>query len=314
MDVGLPEEGNITEMYKFGDDRLLLIKERAAYEFTFADRLDPERTNEALPNVQQRILNAGSEHDLVQKILLTSDALLDPTYFPNFDCGRLREHALNAVREMLAMQRIADRLASERDGLLRELDGKRLSNGFIIPSLSDLEQEVKNFLQRMDHFSKEAFQILRALEPRFANPDKLLGEAEKEDPRDEAFIEFVGRAIPFLRFVREARNAMEHPTGHKRVSVFDFELDRSGQLISPSIEVVHPKYKEPRVDVIAFSSAMISSLAGVYGEALAIVGGRRAIFGPFPLAVAKLPQAKRKYPGVAYSYVMNINGEWQPIG
>src|SRR6185295_11910885 len=97
MEVGLKEEGHIKEVYTIGDDRLIMIKERATYEISFADKIDPERTNEAIPNVQQRILEAGSEHDLVQRILLTSQKLFDQTYLPALNWASLREHALSAL-------------------------------------------------------------------------------------------------------------------------------------------------------------------------------------------------------------------------
>jgi hypothetical protein len=314
MEVGLPTEGKITAMYKFGEDRLLLVKERAAYEFTFADRIDPERTNESIPNVQQRILSAGSDNELVQSILLTSDRLFDPTYLSDLDCPELRSRALNAVKELLAMQRIADRLSLEQSSLIRELEGQKLVNGFIVPSLSDLEQELKNFLQRADHFTRELFKIIRIFEPGFGNLDGLLRRAKGEKPPNDGFVEFLLRATPFLKFVREARNAVEHPTPQKRVSVMDFELDKAGHLIPPTVEVVHPQYREPRVDLAIFLPELMRSLASVYGEFVANLCSRRGKLGGFDVAIAILPDEKRQYPATKYTYAVLLNGEWQPIG
>jgi hypothetical protein len=314
MEVGLPEEGSITEIYAIGDERLLMIKERATYEISFADRIDPERTNNAIPNVQQRVLQAGSDHELVQRVLLTSQKLFDATYLPDLDWRALREHALNALRELLAMERIFLRLSEEQDGLLGRLEGQTLKNGFIVPSMSDLEQEAKNFLQRSDHFTRELFRIVRIFEPGFGNMDNLIKRAKRERPINETFVEFLQRAIPFISFVREARNAVEHPSAQKRVIVRDFELNREGKLMPPSIELSLPKRSEPRTNLVIFLREMIRSLASMYGEMIANLCARKASVGAFGVAIARLPEAKRQYKWQEYAYAINFNGEWQQIG
>jgi hypothetical protein len=48
MDIGSPEEGPIQGYVTFGG-RLLIIKEKAVYEHTSADAIDPGHTNAKFP-------------------------------------------------------------------------------------------------------------------------------------------------------------------------------------------------------------------------------------------------------------------------
>jgi len=314
MSVGLPEEGNITDIYKFGTERMLMIKERAAYEIKMADTIDPDRSNEQIPNIQQRILQVGSDNMLVQTILLTCGRLFDQTYLADFDCDLLKEHALNATREILSMDRTFQRMRAEEVTLVRQLDGQELANGFILPHLSDAEQDIKNFLQRADHFTREMFGITRKFEKDFGNVDTLLSRARREAPPNEEFVKFLERACPFVKFVREARNAVEHPIAQKHIEIYNFELDPSARIILPSIEVVHPKCGEPRTGLISFLKAMIESLTTLFGAWVAHLCARKASFGKFGVTVMRLPEDKRTDKRIAYSYALNMGGEWHPVG
>ena len=71
-EIGTKEEGAILDMPKIGE-RLLVIKEKAVFEFMFADNIDPKRTNINLPNnIQKQILNKGADSEIVSRTLLNS--------------------------------------------------------------------------------------------------------------------------------------------------------------------------------------------------------------------------------------------------
>lgn len=173
MTAGLEEEGKITGFFKFGEDRLMIIKEYASYEITMADSIDPDRQNINIPNIQQRILRIGSESKILRDIILTSDSLFNETYLKNIKCGQLRENALNALQELLSMQRVFERLKGEQDFLMGQIKEAKLKDGLIIPYLDDATQSLKNFLQRADHFIRELFLITREFEKGFGNIDGL---------------------------------------------------------------------------------------------------------------------------------------------
>src|SRR5262249_56398562 len=81
MEIGTPDEQSaITAIFPIGD-ALYAVKERGIYEVKLADRIDPKRTNIAIPNTQQRVLNYGSDAPVVGRTLLTAKELFNPTYF-----------------------------------------------------------------------------------------------------------------------------------------------------------------------------------------------------------------------------------------
>lgn len=314
MDVGLPDEGKVSGFYKIGDERLLIIKQRAVYEITFADKIDPKRKNARIPNVQQRLLSAGSDDELVQRILLTADQLFDPTYLAKFDCAKLREHALSALRELLAMARIRDRVTEEQSRLLERVDTQKLAHGFIVPSLPDAEQDIKNYFLRADHFRRELMRIARVFDGRFENIDKLLRKEKSTISPDEQFIEFLERAVPFIHFIRESRNAIEHPHRTKNVVVRDFSLNEDANLVAPTIEVTLPRAHQPPADLTHFVSDVIVSLANLFCDLIAIMSERNAALAGFEVTVAKLPPQGRRYEHVEFTYAVSLNGEFLPIG
>lgn len=314
MAVGLEAEGSIKEMFKVGEKRLLLIKEHATYEVKLADAIDPARTNEKIPNIQQRVFAAGTSSDLLQRVILTSGKLFNETYLQKIDCGLLAEHALNAMGELLAMDRIFRRIRDNENRLIDELKGRTLENGFILPTLEDAHQDLKNFLQRADHFIREMVYITKIFEPGYRNWDRLRELVEKEKPKNELYAEFLGRAVPYLQFIREARNAVEHPSAVKRVNVYNFELDATGAIVTPSIEVLIPKFSEPRTSLVAFLDGTIQSLGPLYASWIAHLCARKAQLGNFAVAVMGLPEAKRQYPALAYSYAVMFGDQWHPIG
>lgn len=144
--------------------------------------------------------------------------------------------------------------------------------------------------------------------------DNLIRRAKAEKPVDGHWIEFLGRAVPFIKFARESRNGVEHPQPGKRVIVRDFELDKEARLITPSIEIVLPKSSEPRVSLVVFMREMVSSLAALYAEMIANLCARKAAIGGFEVAVVKQPEDRRQFKALEYAYAIYLNGEWQPIG
>jgi hypothetical protein len=314
MTVGLPEEGNITDLYTVGDDRLLMIKEEAVYEIKMADMIDPARLNPNIPNIQQRLLSEGSKSELVQSILITSGQLFDPSYLRNLNCPKIRDIALSATEELISMGRIATRTNVEISDLISALEGQKLKDGLIIPSLNDARQSTKNFLQRADHFCRELFYITREFEKGFGDLDNLLRKAKSEKPANDEFVNFLERSVPYLKFIRNARNAMEHPIPQKRIEIRNFELTEGAQIKPPSITVIHPKTPEPEANLSDFFLATVLSLKNLYGQWIAHLCARHAHFGGFSVGVMSTPKDRREALRSDYMYAVAINGKMQPVG
>lgn len=64
------------------NDRMHLIKERGIWLVQLAGEIDPDRTNDKIPNTQQKLLARGALDPLVQRTLLQAKVLLTPASSP----------------------------------------------------------------------------------------------------------------------------------------------------------------------------------------------------------------------------------------
>src|SRR5688572_19608808 len=79
-EVGTHEDGAIMEMQTVGG-RLLIIKERSIYEMTFADTVDPKRTNINIPpTIHKLIIDKGTESETVARTFLTAKTLFTDSF------------------------------------------------------------------------------------------------------------------------------------------------------------------------------------------------------------------------------------------
>ena len=77
MEIGTSDDQSaVTGIFPIGDN-LYVVKERGIYEVKLADRIDPNRTNIAIPNTQQKVLNYGSEAPVVGRTLQPGDPAPD---------------------------------------------------------------------------------------------------------------------------------------------------------------------------------------------------------------------------------------------
>ncbi len=312
MTVGLVEEGKISRFYKIGNDQLFIIKSHAVYQIYMADSIDPDRSNGVIPNVQQRVLNAGSDSEIVQAILIQSDELLRDEFLRGIDIISARRHAVEATSEILAMSRIRDRVRSAEEEQIKSMEGKKLEQGSIIPFLDDALQDTKNFLNRSDHFMKSVQSISKIFLGRFANWDSLFERESKIGLSDEEKGVFE-KVIRYAKFIREARNASEHPQDKKHITVRNFSLLPSAEIATPTFEFVHPRYGEPEVDLPVFMEVTLDSLLNLYGAWLALLCSRKASSNPYAVGVMLMPKERRKYPRAGYCYALPTKDGWQPL-
>jgi hypothetical protein len=100
MEIGTSDDQSaITTICPIGDD-LYIVKERGIYEVKLADRIDPNRTNIAIPKTQQGVLNYGSDAPVVGRTLLTAKELFNPTYLPkNLDLSEALRLCFESLKD-----------------------------------------------------------------------------------------------------------------------------------------------------------------------------------------------------------------------
>lgn len=314
MEVGTPEEGSITCFVEVRD-RLLVIKKHAIYEIKLADNVDPERRNPSIPNHQRCVLRIGSEAPLVGRTFMTANTLFKTIFLPEwFDNTTALEVAFDATCDLAALSNQYVELRSEIQERLTLVTGQTLEDGFVVPAIPDLEARFKALLQRADHFVKGVLDIGRLFYgDKLRHADSFLSIAKKIYANEDPFVQFLERAVPSMKLVRNMRNAIEHPDHSKRIIVMDFALQPDGKLRVPVIEVTHPEIPKVAETIIDFCSDLTEILPTLFEILLANLCAKHAEYGGFEIGIMELPIGQRREKNVRFSYAINLQGQWQPI-
>ncbi len=149
MEIGEPGESNsISEMFKISD-KLHVVTGSAIYQIKFADEIDPDRTNIAVPNTQQKVIHYGSNSSFVGNTLLTAQQLFGEGS-PHFEIGRdAIQLSFEHLKDLVAMLDIAQAFA-ERDNIieLQIIEMKTLNLSLLLPSTPNLKGRARNLFKR----------------------------------------------------------------------------------------------------------------------------------------------------------------------
>ena len=133
--------------------------------------------------------------------------------------------------------------------------------------------------------------------------ESLKKEVGNESQQIDNFSDVIESILPFLQFVRNARNCVEHPRIEQKIVTTDFSINPDNQLVPPSIEIVHPKTSQPAVPVVDLMSQIGNSIVDIVELMLAFLCNRkiRPITG-FPVQVHEFPEDQRRTENVKYGY------------
>ena len=109
--------------------------------------------------------------------------------------------------------------------------------------------------------------------------------------------------VPFLQFVRNSRNCVEHPRPEQKIVTTDFNINPDNQLLPPSIEVIHPKTPQQAVPVVELMGLVVNSIVDTVEVMLAFLCNRKIqpVAG-FPVQVHMFPENQRRTQSVKYGY------------
>jgi len=317
MNVGSPDDlSPITAMIVIGK-KMHVVKASSIYEVRLADEIDPGRTNPSIPNTQQKVLSIGSDAEAVGRILLTANALLKKNYLPNFDCDEALRLSFEVLKDIVAMGEISETLRQEEQASTANLrDNRKADGSVLLPSIKNLPQRCREFVQKADHGLGKLYSIVQIFYPRARKPyfegfsDTLIALYGATDP----FAEGVLRAVPFLKFVRDTRNCVEHPKQNQKITVKDFSFDPSGKVLAPTIEVVHARSPHDAVNVSVFMRDISAAIIDVVEAMIAGLCSRHVTSSAgLPFEVVALPEDMRQQKFVRYSYgLIDQNGRIIP--
>jgi hypothetical protein len=320
LSITLPADtGGITDMGEI-NGALHMIGGSAIYRVQLADQIDPERTNIAIPNTHQKVLSYGTDFPYVRQTLMTARRLFSNKVLgPAFDYKTGINLSFEALQDLAAMHDIRKDVRARFDKIAEDLKNLAVKQrSMTVPSMGDVRGETKAFLQKADHVAVALFNIAKLfygdeIGPRwFASLYKLASEKYGDD---DGFTKFLSAALPFLQFVRNARNAVEHPDQVKSVKVTDIALLPSGELNPPSIEVIHPETPQPSVPLLVLMEHIADQLATVFEVMLAyLCGANVQPFAGMPLDVIEYDKNQQNAFKCRYGYATRMGDQVVPFG
>jgi len=307
LEVKTPDDDSaITGMLTFGG-RLYAVKERGIYEIKLADQIDPERKNIHVPNTIQRVLPYGSAEPWVGSVLLTGHELLKKEVLnKSIDVDRAKSLVLEIAQNIASAKEVLKAFSDSQRIEFEKYDLKiKQDRSVMLPSVSGIANKCKEFFQKSDHALDSLFKIVKIFYPLVSKGgwESLKKEVGKESTQIDNFTEVIENILPFLQFVRNARNCVEHPRIEQKITTTDFTISPDNQLLPPLIEVIHPKTPQPQVPVVDLMSQVVTSIVDIVEIMLAFLCNRQIqpIAG-FPVQVHEFPKNQRRTESVKYGY------------
>lgn len=318
--ITLPSDtGGITDMGEI-NGALHLIGGSAIYRVQLADEIDPQRTNVTIPNTHQKVLSYGTDHLFVRQTLMTARRLFNDNVLNSvFDCKTGINLSFEVLLDMAAMRDIIEKMHDKLKQVSEEMKNIAVDQRSVkIPSMGDARGEAKAFLQKADHVTVTLFNIAKlfysdTIGPRwFESLHNLISEKYK---KDSPFTKFLETVLPFLKFMRNARNAMEHPDKTKGIKVIDILLLPSGELRPPSIEIIHPETPQSSVSLLGLMEQITNQLATVFEIMLVhLCDVNVQSFAGMPLIVIEYDENQQKAFKCRYGYASRIGNKLIPFG
>lgn len=295
--------------------RLLIIKERGIWQIKLADDVDPDRTNPDIPHSQQKLLPRGTLDPLVCRTLLQAKRLLNSDYLPNTcDTDAGLQASLTFLHEVSALQDKADEFKGLTARLSETFDATSpRGEGLNIPAMGDVEARGKAFIQTADHAVRSLWQLVRALEPDLparVSWSRFRARLEEGDDRSRQVVSVVEQLLIGFTFLRNTRNAVEHPKPGQEVVFEDYRLKADGYVHPPAITVIEVDTPLSETELGAYFGWVITFLVNAFEAVLVnLCAVHVELVGGFEVVVTKLEPDQRRYPDVAYCYASWMGNE-----
>ncbi|ABE29360.1 hypothetical protein Bxe_A3629 [Paraburkholderia xenovorans LB400] len=298
-------------------DGLYAVKDNSIFLTQLADRIDPERTNIHVRDVHQKALPYGFENPIVGKILVSGKKLFNVEFMTDAVAQETAmEIILRGTGILCEMQDLTDKVSEQISGIAAA-GIPRGNKGQMLPHTPDLRTSIDTYIRLTNNLRQVLIDFLVAIyKP--AEGKGLLANLKtaihQKHGDDHGFCALFDELTLAMAFMRELRNAWEHPKTGQKVVWKDFAMKLDGQVYSPTIELVSAEYPQGEIDLVAFmkqcTATLIDRLEALIGNACAA----NCSFGGFECGVMELPKEGRQHPDARLTYAVFLNGEWQPIG
>jgi hypothetical protein len=320
LSMTLPEDaGGISDMCEINGS-LHMIGGKAIYRVQLADEIDPQRTNIGVPNTHQKVLSVGTESPIVRQVLMTAKRLFgNKVLGPDFDYKGAINLSFDALQDLTVMSSLHEELSKKLRAISEEMKNAAVrQRSFTVPTVGGVRASAESFLQKADHAALDLFGIVKLFygdavgQGLFQGLHRLIKEKFGDD---DPFTKFLTQVLPFLQFVRNARNAMEHPDASKSVEVTDILLLPSGELQPPCIEVIHLETAQPSVHMLDLMGHFTNHLAIIFEVMVAYLCGCNVQpFAGLPLGIIEYTEDQQKAYKCRYGYGTRMGGQMVPFG
>jgi hypothetical protein len=317
MQVGHENDGAISSIVCVDDKDMYLVKEHSIYCVLLADEIDPERKNAAVPNANQRVSTSGSSSKIVSRSFLTANALMNVDRFDkSFERKPLIDLALTVMHELLAAEKIQSYYLSA-EAVAIESVRPPTGRAFNIPSVDNLPEQVKSYLQKIEHAAQATYQLTQKFYGhKLRMFDGFAEEITTQYGGEDEFSEFAWHLAKLMVFVRNTRHCIEHPKAQQKLVIKNFTLDAMNTLCSPIIEVVHHATPQSEMSLGDFLHMLLDGMLTHFEVLLVHLASKHMVpFGNFDIAVGTIPEEHRRDgTHVQYGYLINMGGGWTRLG
>lgn len=300
---------------------LYIIKENGVYKIQLADDIDPDRTNPNIPNVNQKVLSAGGNNEVVARILLTAKCLFDENNaIVRPFVSAFLEQSIDLTKHVLELHEMIFDLKEKithKEKFFEEQNHK--PNTYSLPAVPDLDKDLHNIIVKADKAKDNILSLYRL---------NFLPEAKKK-PKIDEYDAAIRTALSskadiisswdeikrILNLLRNIRNSSEHRRDGNQLILTDFEMKPDGSVTSPTLEIQHKDTPIEQVQVVDFLSFIEDVVLDHAEESIVII--RLAALldrNPFNEHVGKLTPEDRRHPLVRYCRTINMGGNIQILG
>ena len=205
------------------------------------------------------------------------------------------------------MHDVERRLQTSQDEAQNNLqENQRHIGSFGLTPAGDSETSVKTFMQRTTHALAIMLNLTRVFFPAcntkgFFEPIRDAA-AEKFGPED-MLAQLLTDLMKFNKYMRDARNCVEHPKKKKKVIVKDYSLTPNNTILPPSIEVIHPDSPQTMINILDYMAQIREQVSDMTELLIVFLCSRHMEApGPFPIQVIELPEDRRQFIEQRFGY------------
>jgi hypothetical protein len=321
MKVGEAGDGRVCAMIDM-QDSLFSIHEHAIYAVQLADQIDPQRENAALPNTHQKILSMGAQDPAVGRTYLTAYALFKSTHLGDeFEEKRALKLAFDFLSDVAAMVEMQRGLESATNKAIEELAALPARNRNLrLPALGDASHRCDAFTQKIGHAVDTLEEIARLFYPNeITNKwvDSLIALLARKHGDNAPVTRAMRERGPVILRLRNLRNMVEHPKQGDQITVHDFKLSPSMDLVVPSVVIERPEEETATCSLVSLMQQVCDALVDEAEHLFGLLAAANVRpFSKFNVCLIELPKDRRpkSNPHQRLSYGIEIHGRVQPFG